>query len=117
MYIYFTYILHTFLVKGKISITSNHLLDPVRDRLDQFSRVRSVVYSEDPQHSDLILQLLQVGGIGLPQLPLHPGPHILDRVEVRAVAWPFDELDVQLTGICAIETYSLICRPNKNYLS
>ena len=52
-----------------------------------------VVHPEDPQLPNLVLQLLQVGGLGFPELHLHQGPCILKRVDVRAVARPFDELD------------------------
>jgi hypothetical protein len=65
---------HTFLVVGGISISSNDLLDPVRHGLHQFLQVRvlRIVHPENPQLLDLNLQLLQVCGMCLLQLHLHP---------------------------------------------
>ena len=72
----FTYISHTytqiFLVVGGISISSNDLLDPVQHGLHQFLQVLRIVHPENPQLLDLNLQLLQVCGIYLLQLHLHP---------------------------------------------
>ena len=34
---------------GKVSISSNHLLNPVRHELEQFLQVRRVVHPGDPQ--------------------------------------------------------------------
>ena len=82
------------LVVGHISISGNDLLEPVRHAVDQILQVLQVVHLEDPQLPDLLLQFLQVGGVGLLQLQLHPRPHIFNGVEIRTVPRPFDELDV-----------------------
>ena len=47
-----------------------------------------------PQPGDILLPLLNVGGRGLPQPHLHPGPGVLYGIEVWTVPWPLDQLDV-----------------------
>ena len=47
-----------------------------------------------PQPGDILLPLLNVGGRGLPQPDLHPGPGVLYGIEVWTVPWPLDQLDV-----------------------
>ena len=110
----YAYILYPNLVVGDISISFNDFLYPVRHGLHQFFQVWRVVHPEDPQLLDLILQLVQVGGVCLLQLHLHPGPHILNRIEVRAVARPFDELDVRPRAREKIH-HVFICQPNEKF--
>ena len=105
---------------GNVSIFSNQLLGSVRHGLDKFLQVQP----EAPQLPDLVLQLLQVGGMGLPQLHLDPGPCIVciaysmglrsGLLTGHLKSWM---CSLSLTGICAIETHSFKCKPNKKFLS
>ncbi len=60
---------------------------------DQSLEVGDVIHPLTPQLSDLPLELRQAGGGGVTQLLLHPAPSILNGIEIRAVAWPVNELD------------------------
>ncbi len=82
------------LVLGWVALPINDVLQPPRHGLHQVPQVLAVVQLQHPQLSDFPLQLLQVLSLGAPQLHLHPGPDILNGVQVRAVARPVHELDV-----------------------
>ncbi len=72
----------------------NNFLQPPRHGLLRALQVLDVIHLEGPQLQNFPLPLIQVLGTGIPQLLLHPCPHILDWVQVRAIAWPFNELMV-----------------------
>jgi hypothetical protein len=95
-YIHIHFIIDTFSVVGSVPTSLNYLQKPLRHALHQAPEDLAVLHPQNPQPLDLLPQLLQVGGVGLLQLHLHPPPHILHRVEIRAVAQPFNELNVGL---------------------
>ena len=82
------------LVLCKAPLTCNNLLQAPRHGLNQVSEVLGVRHPGNPQLLDLFLQHLNVGTADILQLHLHPGPHILDGIQVRAVAWPVYLQDV-----------------------
>ena len=77
-----------------ISIPVDHLLEPLGHRLHKLLEVVTVVHPKDPELSDLLLQLLKVGGVDILQLLFHPRPHILNWIKIRAVPGPLYQLDV-----------------------
>ena len=72
----------------------NNLLQAPGHGLNQVSEVLGVCHPGNPQLLDLFLQHLNVGTVDFLQLHLHPGPHILYRIQVRAVARPVYPQDV-----------------------
>jgi hypothetical protein len=63
------------LVFGSVSTLLDNLLQPVRHTLHHVAQNLAVSHLEDPQPGDLLLQCLQVGGMGvLLQLHLYPAP-------------------------------------------
>ncbi len=63
------------LVFGSVSILLDNLLQPVRHTLQHVVQNLAISHLEDPQPCDLLLQCLQVGGVGvLPQQHLYPAP-------------------------------------------
>ncbi len=87
----------TKLVFRSVSTPLDNLLQPVRHTLHHVAQNLAVDHLEDPQPGDLLLQCLQVGGVGvLLPLHLHPAPHIPYGVEIRAVSRQLDQLNVGL---------------------
>jgi hypothetical protein len=85
------------LVFGSVFTPLDNLLQTVRHTLHLVAQNLAVGHLEDPQPGDLLLQRLQVGGVGvLLQLHLHPAPHILYGVEIPAVSQRLDQLNVGL---------------------
>ena len=65
-------------------------MDSTRDR--RYSTVWVAVgHPQDPEPGDGGLQLCHGVDLRVLQLGLHPGPAVLDGVEVWAVAWPVDQ--------------------------
>jgi hypothetical protein len=63
------------LVFGSVSTLLDNLLQPVRHTLYHVAQNLAVSHLEEPQPGDLLLQCLQVGGVGvLLQLHLYPAP-------------------------------------------
>ncbi len=82
-------------VLGGVALVGNDSLQPPRHGLHQVLQVLAVIHLDAPELGDLPLQLLQVGGLGVPQLSLHPCPHFFNGVKIRAVAWKVNEGDAQ----------------------
>ena len=81
------------LVLGGVAIPADDLLQPPGHGLHQGPQVRAVAYPLGPQLLDVVLQLRNGGGLAVLQLGLHPSPSVFNGVEVRAVAWPVNQLD------------------------
>jgi hypothetical protein len=77
---------------GSVLTPLNDFQKPLRHALHQALQDLAVLHPQNPQPLDLLPQLVQVGKLEILQLYLHPPPHILYQVEIRAVARPFDEL-------------------------
>ena len=111
-----TYISHTYLVVGNVSISFNLLLDLGRQGLDQFLQVWSVVNPEDPQLSNLVLQLLQLVGWVSQSCTF-----ILDHtfsIGLRSGLLPGHLINWMCgSGTSAKETHSFICQPNEKFSS
>ena len=73
---------------GSPSILLDHLLEPPGHGGHQAPQVVAVVHPDCPQLRNFPLPLLHVLGFGLPKFGFHPRPGVLDRVQVRTVAWP-----------------------------
>ncbi len=91
---------------GSVPTPLNDLQKPPRHALHQAPQDLAVLHPQNPQPLDLS-QLVRVDGVGLLQLHLHPPPQILYRVEIRAVARPFDELNVDLSANHLVITFDL----------
>jgi hypothetical protein len=55
----------------------NDYSQPSGHRLHQLFEVVAIAHPGHPELDDLSLPLLHVGAGGLPELELHPGPHLL----------------------------------------
>ena len=107
-----TYISHTYLVVGNVSISFNLLLDLGRQGLDQFLQVWSVVNPEDPQLSNLVLQLLQLVGWAYLSCTFIQDHTFLiglrsGLLSGHLMSWMYD------SGTSAKKTHKFKCKPNK----
>jgi hypothetical protein len=81
-----------FSVLGTLPLGSQHLLDPGRHRIAELLEILSADLG-GPQHLYLVDELGDGADILVLELSLHEIPSVFNRVEVRTVARPIDNLE------------------------